>query len=456
VACLTALAATGGGAAQAPAGKDDEAVARVQRLLTETDLDLKGFPEKTTLARALAEVQARLPRDRRISIRLDEHAFGKDRDRLAEAPVTVPARTSSTLADVLNRIVRQVPKGLQVDYGVRPNGVLLTRPRLAGYRMVYDVRDLVGRVPSLLPQLKRGVLAGQGGDVYEGLTPDDGPAVLVRELVNDVDLRPWDSVEVLNQTGLVVHAAAPRQVEVVYLLAALRRLADVAVVMNARLYEVDRTVFDRQVVPLFSGSGGGARPAVVAVEAPLYKEIKRQKVLLESEEVRIRPDVDTRFLSKQGMYRFVAAPRRGPDGKPGVRTATGLEGVTFDVRARVSGDRRHVGLRITQHVTQLLGIDKSRVLDLSTEKEVEVEVPNLRKTTVTGDVRVPDTGAVLMPVEYQPPGKQGAGKVWMLVARPLIWIEEEVKAIRKQGGSVSAKGVWESGLPEDEPPVGGR
>jgi hypothetical protein len=101
----------------------------------------------------------------------------------------------------------------------------------------------------------------------------------------------------------------------------------------------------------------------------------------------------------------------------------------------------------------LVGIDKVKTMDISTGKEGWVESPNLRKSSVTGTVQFADGTPILMPVDYRPSGKGNEDKVWLLVARPFIWIDEEVKEIRKGGGDVSPQTVWDSEVPKEEKPA---
>src|SRR5262249_14363633 len=90
----------------------------------------------------------------------------------------------------------------------------------------------------------------------------------------------------------------------------------------------------------------------------------------------------------------------------------------------------------------------------STGKEVEIESPNLHKTTMTGTVQIPDGSPILMPVSYRPPGKGSEGKIWLLLARPFIWIDAEVQEIKQGGGhELSQKSVWESEIAKDEKPA---
>jgi hypothetical protein len=56
------------------------------------------------------------------------------------------------------------------------------------------------------------------------------------------------------------------------------------------------------------------------------------------------------------------------------------------------------------------------------------------------------------PVDYHPPGKENEDRIWVLLARPFIWIEGEVDYLRKEGKDLSPKAVWESFVLEEEKP----
>jgi hypothetical protein len=130
-----------------------------------------------------------------------------------------------------------------------------------------------------------------------------------------------------------------------------------------------------------------------------------------------------------------------------------LAGVSFRVRPSLSADRRFLTLRIAQRVTQLVGITKSTKLDVSTGKGVPIESANRRETMLHGRVRIPDGDVIVMPVDYRPPGKGGEDKVWLLVARPIIWIEEEEMELRRQGAGARPGSIWQTEVPKEERPT---
>ena len=273
----------------------------------------------------------------------------------------------------------------------------------------------------------------------------DSPPKLIDLVATLVDFQPWETVEILNDSRLVVFASPTRQREVDGLLGALRRIADLFVVMNARLYEVDRAFYTKHVAPLFVRETGD-QPQVISIDELLFRNISAKgKLLLESEEDRLRPQRQSGFLSRQSMFRFASGP--DPTNGGTMLMETGLAGVSFEVQPLVSPDHLYLRLQITQKIADLLGIDKVKRLDIASGKEIEVESPNVRKTRVSGTVTIPDTGAILMPVAHPPSGKENADKVWLMVARPYIWIEEEMKGREEK---VTPQSIWDSAFPKEE------
>jgi hypothetical protein len=423
--------------------KDQEAIAQIQKLLFDTLIDIEGFPEELPLAKFLAALEAKFPKGKKVSLRIDEEAFGDQLPQVAGAMVRIRPMKDVGVVTVLRRALSQVEK-IELDYGIRPTGVLITRPRLAAHLMIYDVRDEVRQIPHLLPILRK-----YSGDSYQDAKPNDGLALLVRFLMNEVKLRSWETIEVSNGVRIAVLASPTRQEDVSDALKLVGRFSDLAVVMNARIHEVDRAFFTRHVAPLFArDEDTKERPAVVRIDEALFKAVGKQKLILESEDIKLRPDEDAPFLSRQSAFRYIAGPHPRNEGQ--MLIGSGLSGVSFEVRPLLSPDLRYLRLRIRQEVAELIRIDKVKTLDVLSAKEVEVESPNLRKSSVTGTVQIPDRNPILMPVNYPPPGKESANKVWLLVARPFIWIEDEVKEIRSEGGDVSPHSVWDSAFPKED------
>lgn len=416
------------GSAPAQDSRSD-AVRRIRAALA-APVDPKDFPDDLTLGTLLPLLEGQLAAGKKVALFLDEKALGDDVKRVASAKVR-RLDGERPLGWVLERALAMSP--VEVDYAILPPGVVITTPRRAAHAVAYDVRPLLRHADRVLAILRQ-----QGPDVYRDLRPGDGVEVLVRAVVATVPLREWEAVAVENGTHLVVTATGRKHAEVVSLLDALDRHLGVAVVMNARLYEVDRAFFTKRLAPRFApDKATGQRPAVVALDDTTFQAVVKETLVSEGDNDRkLLPDRPSPFLSRQAAFRY--APGDGT-------VRTGLAGVAFAVTPEVSPDRRSLTLAITQTATHLVRIDKATTRDAVTGKEAVVEVPALRKTTAAGKVDLLDAGALLMPVES--PGD----KVLVLVARPYLWIADEERERRRAGDPpTTPRSVWESPVPEDE------
>jgi hypothetical protein len=414
--------------------RDRAEYARLQKLLDER-IDVKGLSEKkTTLGKFLSDLEARLPKEKKVPLRLDKAGLGKDLDKVADAPIEGLTLKDASLRMVLRKALSKSP--VEVAFGLQPAvGVVVTRPRLAVHPLSYPVGDVVRRLPGLLPEMAR--LHFSRKDPFADVDRTDGGALLMR-LLEVVELDAWESLEIVNGTKLVALASPDHHQEIESLIEAIRRL-DLSVVMNARLYEIDAADYAKRVAPLLKKDKEGNRPAVVHIDQKTFDFVVKQKVVVESDFVKLRPYRASAFLSKQTAFRYAAEPRGGQKA-----VGAGLSGVSFRVKARVSPDRRFLRLEIAQQVNQLVKIDKVQKLDLMSGKAVAFEAPNLRRSSLVGTVDVPDGGALLMPVDFLPAAK---GKAWVLAARPIIWIEEEERERRRQGGKpFSPAEVWKSAV----------
>lgn len=72
-------------------------------------------------------------------------------------------------------------------------------------------------------------------------------------------------------------------------------------------------------------------------------------------------------------------------------------------------------LKLTQQAIESIEIKRTKSVDLLTGKQVTVESPNLRKTTLTVDLDVDDGEPILMPVAYQTPEAKAKGRVLALL-----------------------------------------
>ena len=224
-------------------------VAQLEKLLEEIHIDTKDFQSELPLAKFLTTLEGKLPEGKRISLRLDEEAFGKDLATVAAYPVQLRGHPKTlSLEEMLSQAMSQMPKTADVDFAIRTSGIVITRAPQAAHLVTYDIHDVMKQLPQTLFHLKR-----LYPDLLQDETPSNHAELLVHYLCNSVKIASWETVRVLNGTKLAAYANPRRHQEIKYFLAALRRMADEAVVMNARLYAVDRTFYAKQVAPLFAG-----------------------------------------------------------------------------------------------------------------------------------------------------------------------------------------------------------
>jgi hypothetical protein len=307
------------------------------------------------------------------------------------------------------------------------------------YTVTYDIRDLVDRPESL-------VVSGPGRIGF-GAIPrlrDAGPAQkaapVVRAVVAALDgsggrsAADLENIQLLGGTRLVIRADAAGHALVDQALKALRRLADVRVIVQANLYEVDQATYTRvasarrltseELEKLERQFLAGAAPK----DGSLWQRLDRQKPLLAGEEVKIDNGVEAEVVSRLRVVLCPTGASRPREGDKDCRAV--LEGVSFVAGVRVSPDRRYVWLKLTEKATELKGINKVKVPG-PTGKDVDVAVPVLDEDVHSRAVIIPDGGSELAPVHYRPASAREKGRWWVLRLTPRIYIEEEERAIRR-------------------------
>ena len=270
----------------------------------------------------------------------------------------------------------------------------------------YDVRDLVETASVWRP-----VVGGPGWPApVAGLDRLEPTEALARVILTTVSPKTWRgpgggaaTLREVNGTKLEIRAADKQHEEVANLLDALRRLADVAVIVTGELYEVDRAFLDKHVKAV-----RGRRVATPVAE-DVAKQLRKDGMRLKSGRVKILPGQVARFFS---LHSALAYPTR--EGKaPG----TAFTGVSFRARVAVTPDRRFVRLALTQRSTELLG-----------HKDGEGgKVPDLAEESTTETIKVDDGDYLLLAARLAPEKAAAAGKgrAVVLLVRPLIYIEEE-------------------------------
>jgi hypothetical protein len=271
----------------------------------------------------------------------------------------------------------------------------------------YDVRDLVESASVWRRLVGR---AGGWPEPVAGLDRLEPIEALARVILTTVRPEGWRgpgkgaaTLREVNGTKLEIRAAAKQHEEVANLLDALRRVADVAVIVEGELYEVDAAFLGKHVKAV-----RGRRVATPVAEA-VAEQLRKEGTRLKSGRAKILPGESARFFSLRSALVYPTKAGRAP--------ATAFTGVTFRARVDVTPDRRFVRLALTQHSTDLLGY----------KTEGDVKVPELAEESTTEAAKVGDGAYLLLAARLAPekagaPGKERAA---VLLVRPLIYIEEE-------------------------------
>jgi hypothetical protein len=448
-----------------PSEADTKAIQKTQQLLAENRLSLAAT--ETTLGKLLETLEKQLPEGKKVSLRIDKEVFGKDAAKIVEAPVRLPKLEGVALGTILQLARSQV--SAKTDYRLEDGAFVITTPARALYTASHDIRDLV-EDPGFDPGSVGLGLGVRQRDPVPGrqLDPADKAAGIAR-LICTVVATPesWYSsteahgtIQILNGTRLVIHANASRHAEVAELLDALRRLSDIRVALDARLYSVDRDTYTK-VKTARRLSRAELEELEEQVEKrgegseALGKPLAKQK-LTATGETRIANGLEAVFLSQ---HKVVSSPPilRGdklPAGLAGNAQLTepqvALEGVSFAARVVVSADRRFVHLKVTEKATEIDELPKVQLPKKPDGKappqDVQDQVadllaalrragplePVLSESAHKHEVDIPDGGSRTIAVRVRPRALEAAERWWLLVITPRIIIKEEERALLEQ------------------------
>jgi hypothetical protein len=290
---------------------------------------------------------------------------------------------------------------------------------------VYDIRDLLAK-PSVL---------GLSSRAFRDAEPAERAARVIRamsaiEPANGAARSNGEAIQVLNGTRLVIHASAARHAEIAALLQRLRRLGDVAVSIQAQLYEVDDA--------FYTSLKNVKRVSLEELERrflegrldqhSLFERLSKQKKVVEGESIQVNSGEAAPLLSYHQAVRYLAGPEGLREGEKNPQTR--LQGVSFAVVPTVSQDRRSVQLQLTEKAAELEMIQKIKQVTAEGQ-EVDAELPLFKEHTQTRVVEIPDNGSHLVPVLYRPRAAREKGRWWVLNITARIIIEEEERQIRK-------------------------
>jgi hypothetical protein len=370
---------------------------QTMKAIDEVTIDWERLPQEGTLDAYVKAVIAEMPQGPRLKLRIDEASFGNDWPRIAKSPVIVPAPLRAVNVHTTLRLAfRLADVETECAYGA--DGMTVRAAAGSEYAANYDVTDLVGRVADADPAMLRPLDKAAGERWLK-----DTPQMRLVRLMFDI-VSPKLAIDIQNDRRLQIRARPSHHDEIESLLAALRRLFDVAVTVRAEVYSVESKTYAR-LEPVVAGA---KRPAVPMTERQI-EELRRQPLLLKSVEDRLVPGRKTTFIS------WGRAVRLGDD-------RFGQEGYEFQATPNVSADRTRVRL--------LLACSTS-VPDQKNKGDVTM---SLLFRSWQRDIEMLDGECFAVEVPY--PAAEKDRRLVMLV-QPIIYIGEEEQAIR--GGEETLK-----------------
>jgi hypothetical protein len=286
--------------------------------------------------------------------------------------------------------------------------------------VTYNVEDLVLRSPTWRKWMDREI--------------PDGIEGVVHAIATTVDPDCWAgknaeySIEVLNDKKMDIRATKKQHGQILDILANLRRLADRAVVLEAKLYEVDKGFYKKELEPTLNGGNTNvADPAASSLEQAVAAKLRKEGKILAENKVTILNEQASEFFSRRNAFTYRTKPETA---RADPAYGSGLQGISYRALVTVSADRRRVRMKITRNLTELIDIKKETAFDIHGEKEITVESPNLRDSSATATVDVDDGDYALVPVPYRP-ASLAKDRILVLLVQAVVYIEEEERERNK-------------------------
>ncbi len=483
--CITAALTVwllGGLAAhsQVPGKMTPKDLSRIDAALAH-DITFKGVAGKMVpLDKYLDILEKALPADKRVALKIDKTAFKKHLKDMPSYKIKMPAegdpiplaRALDLLIDTLTLMTDTGDPKIVVDAG--PGYIQITKAgREPFWRVTHDIKDIVARADGWKSVVKFGSLPS-----IKNLPPADLIAQLV---VLEVEPKHWAEakandagVTILNDSKLVVTTNWEHQTQVADVLDNLRHWDDVAVQMQAELYEVDPAFYAKKIAPLLKHEGGPPKTAAI-VESDLVAALTKQKLVLEGDELQIPDRKSAVVLSYKKTYSHVglgeptvslsskalfAVAKKGftvsvlvePTAKspfadkvvsqsvktvlvkrfgkqkdqPEPEFQTVVLGVSFTARVDIAADQASFKLKLSQQSADMVGSKWSKLLNPENGDTKAVELPTVHRTLLTADLDLQEGEAVVMPSAYQTPDAKAKGRILVLLLRPVI-LTDEVK-----------------------------
>lgn len=299
-----------------------------------------------------------------------------------------------------------------------------------------DDKKLVTRVYNLRPIL------GERGKA-SGVADVDAVIKLIFETVPLPKPEAGvDGTQLIELDGgkLEVRATEKIQGEIKDLLDAIERLQDVAIDLKTTVIEFDTAGYEKLVKSLAKAKGkvgpvlvatgeeleGKEAPDIEKALAEASKILKTGRVV-QSSEARFVNGVEVTISARRVVVPYTTVPGAITVGNKADYPLFMKEGFGLVALPVVSADRRFVRFKLTEQSTVITGIKKREFGEVG-GKPIIAQSPVIEDLGATGSAVVADGGTAIFRLAYAP-----KDKVWVVVLKPIIFIQSEEDELKKQG-----------------------
>ena len=411
--------------------KQIDAIQKMQGLLDSEIVEANHFQTEMPLVKFLEALQQQFPKEMKLALRIDKDAFGAKFAEVAATPMMLPEKPQSlTLRKVLEIALAKIKT--KADYRLDAGQVAFTTPDRALYTAVYDIGDIIERPESwarifdsamLKVNLRQLDPAERAAILVQALVKEDEP---VQEFSAGIGKKP---IQLVNGTSLAVQVNAAKHAQIAEFLAVCRRLMDVKVLVQAKLYEVDEAFYKALKPASLKRLSLDELEQMFRdgkLDQSLGNALAKQKPIVTGNDVILDPGLAATVLSQHHILTLLPSPAQVRKGEKGPQSI--LEGVSFAAHVEVRSDRRGVRVKWTEKIAELEAIEKTKVHFFPSEKVEPAEIAFIKNTTFTRDFEVGDGGGIILAVQYRPKSAQLKDR-WLVVhltCRIIIQAEEEM------------------------------
>ncbi len=246
---------------------------------------------------------------------------------------------------------------------------------------------------------------------------------------------PRTSAELATGNRLIVRTNYETHMQIVDALVALKRLADLAVLMRTEVYEVDNLFYSRHVEPLLRKKGKKEVTFARPIDEPFIKKLRKHTRPIRDKEVKIWEGETAPFFTRQEVRTYttdVVLDKRLGSLFLRNEYQTVLQGSTLKATVNVSDDRRSMRLNLTEITTQVLEVRKLKKAMPKLRKEFFVHLPIVKTTSRATSLQLFDVHPFLVVLDYRPENLRKRNRIRVLVTTPIIYIKEEQRQIRRE------------------------